>query len=177
MKKLISQHLTVGGAETGTYNLTGDYATTATVVSINPPAGSRYAITRLFYGISDGAGVNTETYGALAALTAGIEIYVSDGDGIIYYLTDKNAPVKSNAEWAHLMYDQTYITLAGGEKHIVGRWSFDKFSGSVDGIVLDGDKGQFLALKCNDTMTGISIHAFLVQGHVMEGPVPAGQGA
>jgi hypothetical protein len=154
------------GDGSGTKNaITAD--ATPTIFKIQPAAGSRYMIARMIIAISDAGNNNTNTYGALAALTNGITVAVYDSAGIKYYLTDEDFPVKSNSEWADLMFDQDYVVLGGGDTHIVHRWTFTKFG--VEGIRLDGDKGEYLGVGISDTLTGLITHRFTVQGWVMEG--------
>jgi hypothetical protein len=170
MKKLISQYLTLGGGATASINANGNYSTASVIFSINPPAGSIYKITRIIYTIKDGAGIQTETYGALAALTNGVEVYVSHNGAIEYYLTDENNPVKTNSQWSALCYDQEYRTLGGGDALVQGRWTLSKIA--PGGVTLNGDDSDFLAVGLSDTLTGLVAHNFLVQGEVLAGPAP-----
>lgn len=162
----ISQALDTVGDGSGTKNAIGDYTVPETF-QLKPAVGSTYELARVIVSITDAGALNTETYGALPTLTNGIDMYIEDSEGIRYYLTDVDFPVKTNSGWADVMYDQTYETLAGGDKHIVHRLSFPRIFGDM--IELDGDKGDALVVAISDNLVGLVGHRFHAQGHVIRG--------
>ena len=166
----ISQHLDSVGDGSGTKQFIGDYLTTSIITArIQPAEGSSYELHRIFINISDGGSVQTDTYGALAALTAGITMFVADASGTKFHLCDPDFPIKTNSGWAEICFDLEYVTLGGGNTHVHARLSFDKFT--KQGILLDGDKGDYFGVTINDTLTGLTEHNFHIQGHVTRGPL------
>lgn len=156
----LSRYLDTVGDGTGTKQATGDYSVTPQDFKI---VGERYImkrIHRLIVAIEDTNGSTVQEYGNLgAALTNGITLtYTRNGDSID--LTD-GLPIKSNGDWGRLCYDVAHQDWGAGNEVILVRFSFDKFYDR--GLILDTPNCSLVA-NCNDNLTGLVSHLFMVQG-------------
>lgn len=146
----------------GVNDATGDYSGGDTVYfRIQPPAGERWAISRLIFSLEDAGSIDSGGYGNGVALTNGIEIRVrqrSEGDR--YLLTP--FPVLTNAEWAMLCHDLTRHDFGSGNEVLSGRWTFTKHGYP---IVLNGTFGDNIEIMLKDDFTNLVHHYFLFEGY------------
>lgn len=124
----------------------------------------KYAeIHRMIVTIEDSGSFTASTYGAVPALSSGVDIeYIRKG------VTHLLAPmaITSNVHWACYSYDAREFSLSGGgNKAFNVRWSFDRA-----GDPLKLDPGDSIVMRVNDDLTGLIGHRFMLQGqHVQRG--------
>lgn len=142
----------------GLHNATGTIVS-PDVFKIAPPAGEVWHIGRIIIAIADEVAMDDGKFGGISALTNGVVLRIENGDV-------KNGSVwRTNGDMAEDMYDITYTDKApAGENGLRGRWSFNKVGVSFK---LDGDLGHFMALICQDTLTGLTEFEVKAQGHTV----------
>lgn len=159
---LISQFLDTTGDGTGTNVATGDYSgggLGATKFKLTSTASVGYDITRMIVHVEDGVGFAASKYGSInGGLTNGILVRIEDGaGGVIKNLTP--TAVTTNAFWGSYCYDADVKAWGTGNELLLVRWTFER-TGSV--VELRG--GEELVVLCQDDMTPLVAHGFLVQG-------------
>lgn len=166
---LLFRYLDTNGDGTGTKSATGDYSGAATQFFIAPPAGWRYHVSRMMVQIA-GVGVDSGTYGGLAALTNGIAVQKRSGaTTVVTDLTD-GLPVKTNHHWSRLCYDVRLDEWGNPADidYVQVRWTFSKTDGALR---LDGDQSERLSVVLNDDMgdasAALSSHYFMVNGFLI----------
>lgn len=159
---------------TGGINAVGDYSTGAGGSSgmsfyIKPTSTQDFRIERMMVHVQDTGAFAAEEYGAMTALTNGVQVRVrtSTGtpgalDGITHDLTG-TLPVKTNAQWGRQCYDVRVDTWAAGDEFLSARWTFSK--GGYP-LRLDGTLGQYLEVHLQDSTTGLNEHNFYVNGYI-----------
>lgn len=154
------RYLDTVGDGNGTKNANGNYSVTSDDFKITPPAGERYAISRMIVEVEDTSGMQAEEYGNLgAALTNGIQVLVvDDGDTTILDLTDGEA-IKTNAGWGSHCYDVALKSWGAGDELLLARWTFAR-----TGSRLLLESGYSLLVRLNDDFTGLVGHYFFVNG-------------
>jgi hypothetical protein len=141
-----------------------DYSSNPTLFMVTAQPGEHLSVARLLWSLRDGTIQNADVYGGLgAALTNGIEVYVTDDNGdILYYLTPAE-PIKTNAGWNAVCYDVDYhYGFASGDDFIHARWTFTKF-----GQPLILNPGWSLCVLAQDNFTGTSRQVFVLEGFVI----------
>jgi len=159
----IFRYLDTVGDGSGIKNAMGDYSGAVEeflYIAGGPAATGRVDLHRLVIFVRDSGLFTADSYGALAALTNGIEIEVRDSDdNILVDLTD-GVPVKSNAQWCRVCYDSILQDYgAAGDSYVVTRWTFTR-----SGSPLALKAGDRLVVKLNDDLTGLIDHTFMIQG-------------
>lgn len=160
-KRIISQCLDVTGDGTGNNNANGDYSSTAGTFKIAPSSSEIYRISRMIVYIQDTGSFDAGSYGNNITLTNGIDVEY-DYDGSVVDLLG-NYNVKTTGDWAARCHDVNLGSYGVGDEYVSVRWTFLK-SGQY--IRLDGSQSQELRIICNDNLTGLVRHEFLVQGYV-----------
>jgi len=159
----LTQHLSANGDGTGAINANGIYTegTDDGVFFIQPPAGVIFFLSRIFPFIQD-TNIQAELYGNVDLETAGNGILMQAGTGgTVDWDVLAGVAVKSNADWSHHMFDVNYQEFGQGDEVVVGRLTFTRMGGFLR---LDGDAGEWLRVVCQDTLSGLVAHAFVVQG-------------
>lgn len=156
------QYMTDAYDGTGNRNM----ATTASDWGIRPPEGYRYEIHRLLIQIVDGAAFATDTYGAIPALTSGINIFLRDIDDSLVTVLSGAQSIKTNEDWARLCYDTAYENYGGGgaDRVLNIRWSLDKFGGP---LILKF--GQTLQVNIPDDLSALTYQYVVAQGKKVGG--------
>jgi len=127
-------------------------------IAVNARAPERMIITSMIILIQQQGIFMPERYGAMPALTNGIEILMLDSDGQTIQDFTNGDPIKTNAQWGGLAHDMIYIDWPGGENHITVKWQFDS------PIVLNGKRGEKFVLRLHDDFTALSRHTAIFQG-------------
>ncbi len=134
-----------------------------------PPSDEVWRISRMLLTIIDANIVNVASYGAIAGgLTNGLEVGVIQ-DGIIGILnperniSDGMFKIRSNGDWASLMFDVEITNLGSGDDYVTGRWTFDKAGTKIR---LDGATNDTIFIEFSDDMSGLEAHRFLLQGYI-----------
>jgi hypothetical protein len=156
----IFQHLDTVGDGSGSYEVTGNYASAAEEFFIAPPANKVYTIERMLVFVQDTGAFDAGDYGNGLALTNGLLLTV-ERDGVELLDLLGNEPIHNNAEWAAMCYDAQVLTWGTGDEMLVARWTFSK---SGKPLTLHGKSSDRLVLTANDDMTGLNAHRFKVQG-------------
>jgi len=137
-----------------------NYAVTAGVYQIAPPAGEIWQIARLVYYIEDVGSFDSGGFGNGAALTNGIILKVENATTVLNVLT-AGLPIKKNTHWRRFCFDLEIDTFGLGNESMASRWSFFK-SGAY--LKLNGDNGEKITVTLNDDFSGIVSQTFLFQG-------------
>lgn len=162
-KTLLSRFLDDAGDGTGAMVANGDYSSAEEIFFIQPPAATRFRIARLMVEIEDIGSVTGGKYGALSALTNGIQVRTQNDSGTLVDLTN-SLPVKTNANWGRFSYDVFNTNFGGGANdYVQARWSFIRFG---QHIRLDGDANDRLEIVLNDDLSGLVSHTFMAQGFI-----------
>ncbi len=158
----------------GTVNSSGTWTVlvSAQMFRAGPPAGERWDIARMLVRLEDGsAAFNADKYGAVNALSTGVQIQVGQSDGtVLHYLTGQaedgtsQQTIQSNMDWFQMFYDVKEAAFGSGNDAIVGRWSFFKSNKDSHGLLLDGDRGDELQIVINDDLSGLVAHTFRLEG-------------
>jgi hypothetical protein len=162
--KLISQMADTVGDGSGTIFATGNYSGNPTEFKFTAQPAQHVFIERMIVGLEAADFARSDYYGDAAALSVGISLYVTDDNGDIqYYLTDVDAPIKTNAQWAHYCYDfQRFNTdLPTGTEAAAVRWTFAKTGQPVELL-----PGWSLCILLQDNMAAtLDDQHFLLQGY------------
>ena len=143
----------------GSATANGNYSVTPDDFFVEVPTNETKLIcTRMIVYIEDAGTSKAETYGALTALTNGIEVILSRG--VIETDLSDGVHVKSNAQWGRLCYDVDVKNWGNGNEAVVVRWTFSK--SGTDLALAPGDK---LIIRLSDNLTGLIDHTFLIQGY------------
>ncbi len=161
-----TQLASTNGDGTGTSDFIGNYSSTGVVGYIKAPAGQTWDVYRMIVRIEDEATIHAEKYGALAALSEGVDLNIRfESGGAIVGSLDGGIPVKTNAQWASLCYDtdvKSWRTGGAGDELLVARYTFNRLGGPIQ---ITGE--ERIELDFDDNFTGIISHTFLFQGIVV----------
>lgn len=131
---------------------TTDMATTADVYGIAPPTGTIYVIDDIRIALTDGAVLDADGFGGIAALTTGclLEIREKPGDSDEQVIRDLTlgATIKSHTELAAMGHAEFY----SGTADCIVQASL----APVAPIRLDGDRGEALVFVTQDDLSGLS---------------------
>ncbi len=156
----------------GTVDSSGTWTVNVSVQTMRagPPAGEVWDIDRMIVRLEDGsAAFNADKYGALNALTNGVQVQVGQADGtVLHYFTGEKddgsaqQTIQTNLDWFAMFYDMKEATFGSGDDAIMGRWSFFKGGASIR---LDGDRGDEIQVAIDDDLTGLVSHTFRLEGN------------
>lgn len=154
------------GDGSGTKQALGDYSSDPTAFRVRAQPGEHLVIERMILELVCADFDDSGLYGTGPKLTNGIVLYVTDNDGtILYYLTDEDYPVSTNAEWAHQCFDFEIFDnrLPTGDEYAAARWTFAKTGKPVELL-----PGWSLNVLCQDDLrtvtTGLTEHGFNMHG-------------
>lgn len=162
MPSLVSRFLDTNGDGTGSK----EQAAPAAKYYIQPGPDAKYSIARMIVSYQDSVNWSPTKYANQLALTNGIQVYVEDDDGILYYLSDPDYPIKQNTNWSDLCYDFTLFNFGQGDDVCSVRWTFAR---SGRPVMLDGKSNQRLVVMVNDDLSLLTTHKCKVQGYVTTG--------
>ena len=142
------------------------------ILRAGPPAGEIWEIFRMMIRLEDGAAqFNADKYGAVNALTNGVQIQIGQSDDtVLHYLTGEaedgtaQHSLKSNMDWFGAHYNIKEATFGSGNDAIVGRWSFWKGEKDQRGLILYGYRGDEFQVVINDDLSGLVKHEFHIEG-------------
>lgn len=121
-----------------------------------------FTIARLLISVEDTSGMTANEYGNTGGvLTNGITIKTYDSSDVVTTDITAGVPIKTNAQWGALCYDVARKTWGEGNELLVVRFTLAK-SGAP--TILDGRKGEYMAINFNDDLTGLISHRYMVQG-------------
>jgi len=162
--KILGQFADTVGDGSGTINAIGDYDTTSELFMITAGVEEHIIVTRCITSFTAAAITKADVYGDGTALPNGIVMFVMDKNSAIqYYLTDQNAPIKTNTDWAQLCFDFAVFTgFATGDDFLVARWTFEKSGKPVELL-----PGWSLAVLLQDdfSILGLTEHNFFMHGY------------
>ena len=143
------------------FQATGNYAGGVEQFKVTCKTGSqKLHLTRMIIYLEDVGNFNSSVYGVNITLTNGITVVVYDADDTeLQRLTCEDA-VLTNAQWARLCYDASYLSWGNGNDSLTVRWTFER-----SGKPVSLTSGQYLAVELNDDFTGLEDHTFMLQGH------------
>lgn len=156
-----TQLLSENGDGTGAVSITGNYSITPKTFSVTPHVTQKLIITELFVSMVDNGGLTFNGYGSGAALTNGL-LYTVQSNGS----TGIILPIKSNADlqlFATQYGIYNYSAGADGMKLLFNLTSFG-FNG---GVILDGNKGDFVKIVAQDDFSFLERHEFGLNGAVI----------
>jgi len=148
------------GDGTGNFDANIDASGAPIEFKLSPAFGKTYHVFRLLIQIGDAGVFDTGKYGNNIVLTNGLRLTKCDANGELFAYTGQHV-VFTNLDWGIHSHDLSYFNFGLGDNGITIRWSFWK-TGSP--IILDGNKGEYLAIVLNDNFTGLNNHHFTCQG-------------
>ena len=152
--------LTATGDGLGTYNLIGNYSAAPT--DFYYQATTNYYIQTLLIIISDNANFNQTDYGARAALTNGVKIFIKP-NGLAEIPLLSGIAFKQNFEW-HTVTPEVRLTSFAG---LAQTLSID-FDLVVDyGMPIMLSPGDRFIIRLNDDFTTLVSHTFGLRGRKM----------
>jgi hypothetical protein len=143
-----------------------DGSVTPQIFTVAPLSVQSGDITRIICEIRDNAGMDFETFGALAALTNGMVIRVNNGDGTFRQLYN----FKSNGDIILQGFDHDFATnIGGGTRGFTARitWAGQPKHGVA--VRLDGALGEELEIVIQDDLTGLTRMHWVAQGSELQG--------
>lgn len=119
---------------------------------VGPPPGKKWAVTSVVTAISDNGPFSQDGFGAMPALTNGVQLmfYSTAGGYVDLY---SGFAVKRNFEFIGLPGRTTMSTWNGGSQTMEVR--FDIYADTGQAIVLDGDRGEAIAIRIRDDLTSL----------------------
>ncbi len=159
--RLIFKNLTLDG-DGSTFNANVDGSVTPQLFWYSPPQNTKARIYRMIIFVRDTGVFTADGFGALAALTNGIDIYVARNNaasGATILNLDADNKVQSNADWGRLCYDARLDAYGSGDNFIVVRWTF-----ANTGAYLTLGENDYIIAEINDDLTGLVEHTYTVQG-------------
>lgn len=163
-KLILSRFADVVGDGSGGKNANGNYAGSPQIFRVQAQPGEHLEVQRMIVSVQD-SGLNSyDNYTAAAALTNGIYVYVTDIKGnVVYDLTDPDVRVKTLGGWAHYCFDAQVLDATSGDDHFVARWTFAKA-----GVPVKLYPGWSLCILCEDNMSALTEHRFLIQARYLD---------
>lgn len=163
IEEMLFRYLDTVGDGSGTKTANGNYSVTPQNFLIKPSIseGLTYAIHSLIIQIEDAAAFDSGTYGNLAALTNGIQLYVANASGVSVMDLLDGAPIKTNGQWERVAFEarlNPYSAVPGNLMNI--RWDFTQTSSP---LVIP--PGWSLVARMRDNLSGLTNHSFFVMGH------------
>ncbi|MCK5610913.1 hypothetical protein KAR91_54065 [Candidatus Pacearchaeota archaeon] len=161
-----SRYADTVGNGTGTKNAAAlDGSSTPAILRIAPGPGEIFKITRLIPTVEDTGNLDSGGYGNGSALTNGIEVFVKRfvgeaGVTTLWDVTD-GIPIKTNAAWKTLCFDENLSTYGLGNQLVAWRYSFF-YDNDGDPLILSGDNKEELQIVFNDLMTFLVNHYFRI---------------
>lgn len=144
-----------------------DFSTIPQNFTAQPNPGEVWRISRLIFTIVDTGVDNFDDYGNLPALTNGLDMgIVRDGNVTLFNptanTTDERFMIKSNGDWARIMFDVDLKNDGPADDYVVGRWTFETTNTKIR---LDGDTNDSIFIEFSDDLSGLSDHTFIIQGY------------
>lgn len=149
----------------GSINAGVDGSATAQDFQLTPTATQIMHVHRLLFFIEDSGNFASGGFGALAALTTGLQLIVEDATGTIKDLWGSQT-IKTNGQLSRHLTDVVRHTWASGDEIAVGKMELggEGRGGSI--LQLDGTAGQKLTLKVADNLSGLVALNVAVEGWV-----------
>jgi hypothetical protein len=157
---ILSRFLDTTGDGTGTKNAVGDYSGAQTIFKLTPAASTIFRIARLIACYTDTTATTPDLYGAMTALTNGVEVRIHNGTSTVVDLTD-GVPIKSNIQWGRHCVPEAR-TWGAGHDGMINIWDF---LSTGQFLRLDGDATEELQVLLNDDFTGLDFQYFMAQGY------------
>ncbi len=155
--------------QNGNININEDYSDSGIGVTdfrITAPTGYWVALYRMLVTVRDFGMFDSGSYGNGITLTNGIHFVNGVGDGSRPdFIVSEGVPIKVNPDWGAYCYDTRLSSYGTGNEQLAARWTFAKAGRPA---ILDGDIGEFTAIRVNDDLSGLVGHYFNIQGLIRE---------
>lgn len=148
---------------TGVANLRGDYSAAGATRALFI-AEDDIVIGRLLPFVLDTGSADLGKYGALSALSVGIEIKIWDVDDVVLQDLTLGLPMKINAHFARLGYDGEIVRESGNTVVAHARWTYWKAGTSLFPTGLLIRAGQKFGITLGDNLEGLVEHYWQFQG-------------
>lgn len=126
------------------------------------PIAHVFDITRIIFSCTASSAIDLTTFANITALTNGLVLRKRDGE---YYNIFN---VKTNAEFAGLMYDFTIIEATNPAQGVDGFYGRLTFAGqSKIGVAIRLNPGEDLEFVVQDDLSGIASLQVVAEGHVV----------
>ena len=159
---ILARYLDTTGDGTGTKNGNLDGSSVQKILRLAPASGDIYRIARIVISVGDSNGCAAADFGNITGgITNGIQIRVHNGVSTVVDLTD-GVPIKTNSQWAALMYDSDMKTWGTSDELLACRWTFTKFGQYMR---LDGTAGEELQILIDDDLTALDSFYINAQGY------------
>ena len=161
LANILVQSLDVNGDTTGSHAMNVNGSITPVLFKIVCPTGWRYEIHNANIHIGDAGAIKGDTYGAVAALTNGVEFTAHEiDDTLLVNLFDQHS-VKYNGDFPVIAKIRLANFGSGTNEFLGINYNFLESFGSP--VTLEA--GQYLQFKVQDDLTGLLDHHCTVQGH------------
>ena len=141
-------------------------SSTPQILRIKPGPSESFQINRMVPSLTDGpSGLNSGGYGSGVILPNGFQVmvkrYVGLAGEFTLWDTTHGNPIRTNAAWKSLCFDENLSTYGVGDQLAAWRYTF-----FLDGdpITLNGANQEELQIICNDDLAARTIteHVFRV---------------
>lgn len=157
---VVHQFLSINGDGTGTINAIGDYSSTSAVFYIQPAINEVMIIHELLLHILDSGAMPAGSYGSGAALTNGLQVFITNARSP--RLSMLPGPIKTNSNFMHCGLNAfNLINFSGGIDGIIASFRPNNFGTP---ILLDGSQEHKIEVILNDSFVGFSDHHFIAHG-------------
>lgn len=161
--KAIYVNLSDDGTSAGETNMAQDGSTPVTFYR-GPASGRTWNVHRIIFNITDAASsITPNEFGGAAALTNGCSLLVQRDGGTVIDFTDGRA-LKQNADFGNLCYDLSFHESgnAANTSNVQARFTFTK---AGQPLVLNGKRGERIAMVVNDDLTDLLDFVATIQGY------------
>lgn len=152
--------------EIALWNMAVDGSATSRIFYVAPPAGVKWDITRIIFGMTGTAAMDDTTFGPIGVLSKGVVLRIVNGRTKNIFISADNGGL------AERMYDLSYpAKVPAGTYALRGRRTFAGQDKNGVVIRLDGDEGDRLEWIIQDDLLDPTFTKFacVAQGHVVEG--------
>lgn len=144
----------------GEWNMNGDGSGVTLTYKVQPPAGSKWDITRIIFGMLDDSPMDDGKFGGIASLPNGIVLRVFNGCEKNIFVVNDNGGLRERS------FDVEYADKAPAGDYGFGcRRTFGGQDKNGVTIRLDGDTNCQLQMLVRDDLTQLLKLAVVVQGH------------
>ena len=161
LDSLLDYAFTVGAsAERRLSQMNVNGTTTAAVYSLSPPAGTAWDVCSLSFAILDATEMDDSKFGAVPALTRGIQLRRVNGQ------TQNLFNIKTNGGFEVFGFETRYASKApAGSYGFAGHTHFN--GPEYNGAVVRLEEGDELQLIIQDDLTGLVSFLAMIHGHVV----------
>jgi len=146
----------------GEWNMNYDGSGATLIYTIMPPAGVKWDICRIIFGMLDDVAMDDGKFGGISPLTNGLVLRIKNGVTKNIFIVSDNGGLRERS------FDVQYIDKAPAGQYGFGcRRTFNGQEKNGVVIRLDGDTNDQLQILIQDNLTAITKLACVAQGHLV----------